>query len=392
MEKIIGEDDIKGLEEEIDSAVDRLFVEKKKSATEGLSMEPSPSEHTHEPVKASDLQSRIQSTPEPLPIRSTPEPLPLIKSFEKMETQLLSLEWEITKENLERTREEVLVLREILKERTDITSVLNLMEKALIHMITNEENIQPQQIKFLLDSKETIKLLLKKETEGEIHIYKQLAFGGIKARFLCLEGWKETGAKQPSSDVNEESDKTEMPKMWGKQVEGMLNKMQSFLEAMDGILKKFEQHLSSHGQMVRVSSEKLWEKKSIPVEITVFKIDEKLFGIESNKVFKLFKAPSSFQEKYSSQQKIRLKDFEMKVVDLKKLFSIEHKDPKGEIQILIAKEDGEYIGLMVDQILKRLSARAEVNGEYAEYLLGMVHWTYQEQPVDIPILNLKTIQ
>ena len=128
------------------------------------------------------------------------------------------------------------------------------------------------------------------------------------------------------------------------------------------------------------------------MEITVFKIDEKLFGIESNKVFKLFKAPSSFQEKYSSQQKIRLKDFEMKVVDLKKLFSIEHKDPKGEIQILIAKEDGEYIGLMVDQILKKLSAQAEVSGEYAEYLLGMVHWTYQEQPVDIPILNLKTIQ
>jgi hypothetical protein len=39
MEKIIGENDIKGLEEEIDSAVDRLFVERKRNVAESLSME-----------------------------------------------------------------------------------------------------------------------------------------------------------------------------------------------------------------------------------------------------------------------------------------------------------------------------------------------------------------
>jgi hypothetical protein len=42
------------------------------------------------------------------------------------------------------------------------------MEKALARMVKNDENIQPQQIKFLLDSKETIKLLMKRETEGEM--------------------------------------------------------------------------------------------------------------------------------------------------------------------------------------------------------------------------------
>ena len=196
----MGEDDIKGLEEEIDSAVDRLFVDKRGSATEKVSMEPSTSVHPQAPVKVPDRESHPQSTSETVKapdresrLQSTPDPLPVIKSFEQMETQLLSLEWEITKENLEKTREEVLALREILKERTDITSVLSLMEKALGRMIKSDENIQPQQIKFLLDSKETVKLLMKKETEGEIHIYKQLAFGGIKARFLCMEGWKETG-------------------------------------------------------------------------------------------------------------------------------------------------------------------------------------------------------
>ena len=382
MEKIIGEDDIKGLEEEIDSAVDRLFVEKKSNVAESLSIELPISEPSQEPVKAFNQESSFHSSP---------EPLPFIESFEKMETQLLSLEWEITKENLEKTKEEVLSLRETLKERPDITSVLNLMEKVLIRMIKNEENIQPPQIKFLLDSKETIKLLMKKETKGEINIYKQLVFGGIGAKFLCLERLEETRAKKPSLGASEERDKTEIPKIGEEKIEEILNKMNLFSEKMDEIFKKFDQHLYRLGQITRTSPEELVEKRSLLMDITIFRIGEKLIGIESHKIFKLFKVPSTFQDKYSNQQKIRVKDFEIKMVDLNKIFSIENRGQKREIQILTVKEDEEYKGLMIDQVLKKLSAQAEISGEFGEYFLGMFHWTYQEQPVRIPILNLKKI-
>ena len=46
---------------------------------------------------------------------------------------------------------------------------------------------------------------------------------------------------------------------------------------------------------------------------------------------------------------------------------------------------------MVDQLLKKLSAEADISEDYGEYFLGMVHWIYQEKPVEIPILNLKKI-
>jgi hypothetical protein len=349
---------------------------------ESLSMETPISGPSYEPVKASGGENSFHPSP---------EPPPFIKSFEKMETQLLSLEWEITRENLENTKKEVLTLREILKERSDITSVLNLMEKALIHIIKNEENIQPPQIKFLLDSKETIKLLMKKETGGDINIYKQLAFGGIEARFLSLEGLKELRAKPLSSGPIEKRDKTEIPKMWEQQIEGILNQMKLFSEKLDEILRKFEQHLSRLGQMTKTSPEELVEKRLLPVDITIFKINEKLFGVESHNVSKLFKVPNTFQDRISSQQRIRLKDFEIQMVDLKKIFSIESRGQKGEIQILTVKGNGEYKGLMIDQVLKKLSTEADISEEYGEYFLGMVHWTYQEKPVDIPILNLKKI-
>jgi len=96
------------------------------------------------------------------------------------------------------------------------------MEKLLIRMIKNDGNIRPPQIKFLLDSKETLKLLMNEETGGEINIYRQLALAGIEAKFLSLEGLEETREERPSLGQREETDKTAIPKMWEKQMEGIL--------------------------------------------------------------------------------------------------------------------------------------------------------------------------
>jgi hypothetical protein len=131
------------------------------------------------------------------------------------------------------------------------------------------------------------------------------------------------------------------------------------------------------------------ETGPLPVSITVFKIDDRLFGVESEKIFKLFKVPNTFQEKYLNLQKIRLKDFEVKMINLKKLLSIQGGEPKGEIKILMVKGNGEYKGFMIDQVLKKLSATSDKEGESGEYFSGIIHSTYKEQRVEIPILDLK---
>jgi chemotaxis protein histidine kinase CheA len=411
MEKMIEEEEIKGLEEEIDTAVDRLFVEKKGSAKESLlvgsptpaesptPIESLPPEPSYEKAKAPDRRTSVHSPS---------EPPPLVKPLEKMETQLLSLEWEITKENLEKTEEEILALKGIMKHRPDIASVLNLMEKVLIHMNKNRENIKPPHVKFLLDSKETIKLLMRRETEGEINIYKKLSLGGIEARFLGLEGMEAAGAKKPSFNASEERDETAIPKMWKEQIEGILSKMDLFSKKLDENLKKIDQQVYRIGQMSRVPPEELFEKRPLPVDldITILKIDGKLIGIESHKVFKLYRIPNVSRDKLLSQQKIRLKDYEVKVIDLKKIFPIEERNRKNfsappsvgtgagrqeEMQILTLKEDEAYKGFIVDQVLKKISVQLERSEKYGEYFLGIVHWSYQEQPIEIPILDSRRI-
>jgi hypothetical protein len=444
-DKMIGEEDLKGLEEEIENAVDRLFVEKKEGGTESflmespapeppsksskeepsiipstlkpsmgspilepaieslvlepaiesLVLEPSMKHHTLEsPLETSLLESshdfesakniNFESSP-PIP----PVPIPFLKSIEKLEADLLALEWEITGEKINKTREEVLALRELLKQRGDMILILSYMEKTLNLMIGNEENIQPSWIKFLLDSKDTIKLLMRKEKEGEIDIYKQLACLGIEARFSCLEGMKEVSLPPFPHIQSEEREKTEIPIVIGEKIEEAIIKLNSFSKKMDEITQKIEPYFSKIEQLALKLSEIFTEGGPPPVNITVFKVDDRLLGVESEKVFKLYKVPNNFQEKFMNLPKIRLKDFEVKMINLKKLLSIQGGEPKGEKKILMVKGNGEYKGFMIDQVLKKLSTTSDKEGESGEYFSGIIHSTYKEQSVEIPILDLK---
>jgi hypothetical protein len=380
MDKVMGENEIKGLEEEIDSAVDRLFVEKKGGVPESQLKKPPVKEPSFKIEKDFDLESAIPPAPA--------EP-PVSNSVEALESQLLSLEWEITKENLGKTKKEILALRETLKEKPNITLILGLMEKALDYMIKNEEKIRPPLVKFLLDSKETIKLLMKKETDSEINIYKQLAYVGIQARYSCLEELKEAKPERAAVSLGEERVKAESITKGDKQADEILKKMNLYLERAEEISRKIDQQMSRLEQGVRGLAEPVVKAKPVPLNVTVFKVEDKIFGVESDKVIKLLRVPSASADKYSDQQKIRLKDFEVRLVDLKKIFSIRKGGRKEEIKILTVKEDGEYKGLMIDQVLERLSAQSDIGGTYGEYFLGTFHWTYEERPMEIPILDLK---
>ena len=386
MDKVLGENDIKGLEEEIDSAVDRLFVEKTGGPAETISKPPQP------PVKEQlfrvEKDFDFESTSAP-PLSPPPPAAPVFKSLEKMESQLLSLEWEINKENLGKTKEEVLALRQTLKEKPEVGSVLNLMDKVLDYMVKNEDKIRPPLVKFLMDSKETLKLLMRKEADSELNIYKQLAYMGIQARYSCLEELKEAKLERPAPGLREEIERSGIFIKMENQIGELSKKMNLFLEKMGELYQKMDLFLLKGDRGSTQPAEPPIAIRSVPINITIFKVEERLLGVESDKIYKLFKVPVDHQDRYVDQQKIRLKDFEVRLIDLRKVFSIPKGSRKAEIKILAVNEEGEYKGLMIDQVLERLSTQMETGGKYGEYFTGITHWTYQERPTEISILNLK---
>jgi hypothetical protein len=446
MDKVIEEEDFKGLDDEIDDAVDRLFIDNKrglgkrssmespalkaplksvieepsiKSSTSEPSMEPSMESLLVEPAMESPISEPLTkpSIAEPsmkpsflepsyefeleknlpseknLDLETTPRPssplLQFSKSIDNMEAQLLSLEWEISEEKLKKTREEILALRELLKQKPELASILSDMEKVLGHMIENEENIRPSWIKILLDSKETIKLLARSEKEGEINIYKQLAYLGIEARFSSLEGLEESKGAQPSLVKGEAIEKADHAPLGEKKIEDMSNKINSFMVNVEEMFRTMKQQISRLEETTRKSAAPPVEVIPKTVNITIFRIDKKLFGVESEKVFKLFKVPSTLQKRYSNQDKIQFKDFELKMINLSKTLAIPGGEPKGETRILALKDNGGYKGFMVDQIVKKVSAPSEKEGRAGEYFSGIIHSTYQERSVEIPILDLR---
>jgi hypothetical protein len=282
-------------------------------------------------------------------------------------------------------------------------------------MLENEENIRPSWIKILLDSKETIKLLTRKETEGEINIYKQLAYLGIESRFSSLDGVNESKVVQPSPGKAEGIEKSALSTAGEKKIEDMSNKMNLFMANAEDLFRTMKQQMSSLEEATRrtqapaaeirpkplnvaarteIKSKPLnvappVEVRLKPLNVTIIRVDGELFGVESEAVFKLFKAPNAFQKRISNQEKIRLKDIEIRLVNLKKILSIPGGESKGEINILAVKDKAGYKGFLVDQVIKKVSAPSEKEGEAGEYFTGVIHSTYQEQSVEIPILDLR---
>jgi chemotaxis protein histidine kinase CheA len=262
------------------------------------------------------------------------------------------------------------------------------MEKVLDYMTKNEEKIEPPLVKFLMDSKETIRLLIKKETDRELSTYKQLAYAGIEARYANLEELKEARPRRAPVSSREETERDEIAARRDRRIDEILYKMNLFLEKVEEFFERFDQQRFLPEEGTHEPFGQLAKASPLPMNITVVKVGGKFFGVESDKVSKLFKVPSGSHEKYSNQQKIRLKDFEVRLIDLRKIFSIPKGDGREELKILAVKDDGEYKGLMIDQVLDRLSTQSDIGGASGEYFLGLFRWNYQERAMEVPILDL----
>lgn len=359
MDKIFDEEEIKGLEAEIEAAVDRLFVEKKE-------------ERKSRPIVEAPRGEFLLGKEDGLPL----------KSLENLESQLLSLEWEVSKENLRKSIMEVEKLQSSFKENPETSSILSRMANLLHHMIENEERIEASLIKILLDSKETLKLLIRKD-KGEFEVYKRLAYAGIEARFNLLEEISTQKIKRQVKNLTEKP----FADSW---MEEVTRRMDFFLQRLDEILQKMDRHLESHEKAKELSIREFQEKKPSSVKVTILKVGENLIGVESEKVFKLFKIPEPMLNRLVQLPKIRIQGFEVKMIPLKNILPIEEWGEAGEKQILMVREDGGFKGLVIDRIVNKLLVPIEKLGNtpLEGSLLGRIQWIYRDRPEEVPILDL----
>lgn len=381
-EKTFIEDDLKGLEKEIEAAVDRLFVEKgAKPILKQPTFEPTRPELFVEKEKEVERE-HVPAIP---PLATQPT-----KTLEDLETQLFSLEWEITQTNLEKTMEQVLHLKEEFKDSLELPSLLQRMARVLTFMTQNQEKIRPHLLQFLFDSKETLKLLMRKDGGSDLDTYKKLALAGIEARFCCLKEFQDTPSAGHPLSTEIPKHTQEVPKP-SELYETLLQRMEVFSEKLDQLVDKMDRHLSTHTTIHERSISSPPDRSSSKTKVTLFKIGERLFGVESDQIEKLFKVPKILSKKIVQQKRLRLKELDIRMVDLENIFSIPLEEKEEEKQVLVLKVNGEYKGILMDGILNRLSGSLEESGEFNEFIQGMMRWTYQDLPIKIPILDLRKL-
>jgi hypothetical protein len=325
------------------------------------------------------------------PSRPASVSAPVSDPMERIETHLLSLEWEITNEGIEKTKEILIDLRNRWSGQPEIISVSNRMEGVLDFMLKGDANIHPPLIKFLMDAKDTIKVLRQEETTPEMKIYKHLACDGIEARFLALTGVREAQTKKPLPEFPDAGDRAVLPEAGWKRIEEIADQITLFSATMHGALEKIEERLSRLEKQTLNPREEEGGQSSPGLTVMVFKLEGKLFGVQNEQVFKLFKVPATFRDKYVDQQRIRIRNVDVKLVDLKRLFSIQEKGPERELKILIVKDDGEHKGLMIEQVLQKIRTRSDLGKGTSDYVMGSIPWMYQERPVEISVLDVKKL-
>jgi hypothetical protein len=174
-------------------------------------------------------------------------------------------------------------------------------------------------------------------------------------------------------------------------VEELLARWNHFCERAESLLQRIDQRFSELEKRSDAPPGGSMKETLPSMDITVFKSYGKLYGVESQKIMKLYKVPPSFEERYGDRPKVRVKDKDVTLVDLKKMFPDELWLPAETSRLLMIQGEGEFKGLIVEEVLKRIISSPSDRGKNGKPVLGLIHWNYQAHPVDVPILDVKRL-
>jgi hypothetical protein len=240
-------DETDHLDEEIESAVDSLFVELGidggkalggrekgipqqgeqipdispemmeesigKDEFEERPMEPPPAEEEMaSPPEAEIVEEDIMAPPEVEPVREEaplpPEPAPaekppgkekLPKGLEALEVEVLSLEWEFSPETLKRIIAALGGLKAAYRDDESLLKVVDMMGKVSLYLLNDEKSITPDALRFLQDGKEVIKYLTTER--GEQGVFTNLVAEGINSHFQLLGLGGQSRKEKPPDQV-----------------------------------------------------------------------------------------------------------------------------------------------------------------------------------------------
>lgn len=350
--------ELKGLERDIDHAIDSLFVEKgagKEKAPPATA--PKAADGPVAPPEV-ELESAGQEVQSEQPSRGRKSPSGAtdasMRNLENLETHLLSLEWEITPDFIDKIISELGFLKEAFRDNRAVLQVVDIMAEVAHSLADDQGNITPENLRFLLEAKDGIKLFCDELKDKED--YKKLVLSGILARYRLMEDHGR-GRAEGRDDSGRGRDFERITQDLRK----LSHKLQSEIRQLGSITQRLQRrrdHLPPTAM----------------VETVLVESCGRVFAIERKGVVRSLQIPSRMVRTVWRDREIRIRGARLPLINLFRLFRFRGRvEAKDKVVVLVKKGD-RTLAILVDRLLqkKEIASKRIREGKGLPYIRGVV--------------------
>ncbi len=343
-EKDLKEIDLERLDQEIEKAIDRIFVEKEMVKEGG-----------EKPPVVSSVEAKAREIP------SVPGETDFQKKLEEIEAQLLTIEWEMNPVNIRKGMELTAQLMSHPLCADEMADALDLLHKTLHEFNENEGTVTPASIKFLQD----LWGFIKRSAEGKGDERGTVA--ELRKTFYEIFGIEEALAEE-----EKEEKVVEAPEKWERFEELMvehIRRLQRLRKLVDEEIREIRRDWR------RVLSE--W-KRAETKEVTLLKIGEEFYAIPSSQLLRSLSVERKVADAFLRSGEVKLRDASVPLLYIKGEEG-EELFPSGFEPVLVfLKIEDEIRGLIVDEVLPRTEMEFFPLLRPAEFIAGWGEWEGKE--------------
>ncbi|MBW2040258.1 MAG: hypothetical protein JRI46_11850 [Deltaproteobacteria bacterium] len=372
--------DLTDLEREIEGAVDKLFVEKKRQAgpvVQPKEVHPSP---TAPPIK----EGRVLS----------PE---LRDKLEEVEAQLLTLEWDISSKHINKAINLIQDLRKLPYGGDEFKAVAILIQKVLYQLLLDESKLTPHALKFLQKSWKVVKGMTDERFSFEID--KKTLVRELTVEFQRLKIEEEVPkerivTRRPPEEERisiEEKIVTKRPlkeaRISFEEIKRLMDRIQKLEAVLDNERKRWE---NIHKEIISYKADlqrilKAEELRKEPEEeeivelderlergsyqpsdfapqqplrvptmaISLFEASEALFGLPDDHIVRSFPVKKWVADFFIESGKVKLKDREISLLNPFQVFRLKPSTEENPLVLLVKGRDDNPAAVIVDQAISR---------------------------------------
>jgi hypothetical protein len=255
------------------------------------------------------------------------------RNLENLESHLLSLEWEINPELIQRVISELAFLKKAYRNDRASFQVVELMDKVTHSLANDEGNITPNNLRFLLEAKDGIKLLGNELKNKED--FKNVVLSGILARYRLMreEGAKEADGQHESAREGDFQNLTQSLRDLSQRLQHEIRQLGSITQRLQGG--------TDHSAPSRMIAAFLVETSG------------RVFAMENDIVVRSVQIPYRMARTVWRDREIRIRGVRLPLVNLFRLFKSKAKVKAENKVVVLVKKGDRTLALLVDRCLQK---------------------------------------